>query len=133
MKAALFIDDDVIFNHIHEALAQKASIAGRIYVANSAISALVLLQELAGNTTPPLPEVIFLDLMMPVMDGFEFLEEFEKLPDNITRNIKIVVLTSSLQDEDRVRAMKNKRVAAFANKPLKMDALTALKERLSKN
>jgi CheY-like chemotaxis protein len=130
MKAALFIDDDEIFNHIHEALAHKAALATHIYVVNSAVKGLVLLHELSRKTELPMPDVIFLDLMMPVMDGFGFLNEFEKLNDDIKRNIKIVILTSSLNADDRFRSFKHRHVVEFISKPLSFVNINNLKAKL---
>jgi CheY-like chemotaxis protein len=81
MQTVLFIDDDSIYNLIHRQLAEKTAFAKHILISVSPVSALVLIQELSRMKTIPLPEVIFLDLMMPLMDGFGFLDEFEKLPE----------------------------------------------------
>jgi CheY-like chemotaxis protein len=130
LKTALFIDDDVIFNEIHKAMAEKADIAENVFTCNSAISGLVFLKELAGVNRPALPDVIFLDLMMPVMDGFDFLDELDKLPPAINEHIKVVVVSSSLHEKDMERALENKRVAEFISKPLNAKKITAVVGRL---
>ncbi len=73
-----------------------------------------------------LPEIIFLDINMPDMDGFAFLEEFEKLPDNVHKKSKIVMLSSSDSFKDLNRANKNKYVRRFLNKPLTQNMLQAI-------
>ncbi|HEY5825615.1 MAG TPA: response regulator, partial [Cyclobacteriaceae bacterium] len=70
-----------------------------------------------------LPEIIFLDLNMPVMDGFEFLERYVTLPEKIIQSSKIVVLTSSSSTADRERAIGFHNVIDFASKPLSAQSL----------
>ena len=126
----MFIDDDIIFNHIHKVLAEKTSFAKNIYMHTSATSGLQMLQDLESKNNELLPQVIFLDLMMPVMDGFDFLNEFEKLHQNISQKIKVVILTSSLNAEDRFRAMKHHCVAEYISKPLTINSIMAIKNKL---
>lgn len=62
--------------------------------------------------------VLFLDINMPTINGWEFLDFFEKFDEAIKRQIKIYMLSSSVDDRDRERAEMNKNVAEFINKPL---------------
>ncbi len=80
------------------------------------------------RTTPAdeLPDVIFLDIVMPEMDGFAFLTEFEKLPQDVHRKCKIVLLSSSDSFKDLNRANKNRFVKRFLNKPLTGTMLQAI-------
>jgi len=64
------------------------------------------------------PDVIFLDLNMPAMDGFEFLMEFNSLPDFVRNKCKIIVVTASPLEEDRHRAMMHPNVIRYFVKPL---------------
>ena len=68
----------------------------------------------AGN----LPDLIFLDINMPLMDGFQFLAEYEKLPGHITRHCKLYMLTSSENKNDMKKAMENKYVIDYIVKPV---------------
>ncbi|MFD0798135.1 two-component system response regulator [Maribacter chungangensis] len=69
----------------------------------------------------PLPEIIFLDINMPIMDGWQFLEEFIKLP--ITKNVKVNIVTSSIDPYDIEQwnffKSKTKHTITFNNKPIK--------------
>ena len=91
-------------------------------------SATEALEYLRGDNE--LPEVIFLDLNMPVVDGYQFLLEFSKFPENIKEQIRIVVLTSSDNDRDKEKATANPDVLAFACKPLNEEKLDIIKKKL---
>ena len=64
---------------------------------------------------------------MPLMDGFQFLDEFERLPDRIKQHCKIVMLTSSINSKDIKRSKRYEYVKEYVNKPLTKDNLNAMK------
>ena len=84
------------------------------------------LMDYLAKKEDDLPQLLFLDLNMPVMDGFTFLFEFEKLPDNVKQNSKIIVLSSSISPEDINRASTNPLVLKYVNKPLNEKYLSAI-------
>ncbi len=80
----------------------------------------------AMNSAEALPEIIFLDIKMPSLSGFDFLERFHDLPPIIRDGIIIVMLTSSLNAEDHTTAMANRYVHSYIKKPITMDELVRL-------
>lgn len=124
-ERVLLIDDNDIDNFINERMITTAHFAEKVTVKNSAESALQALRDMSENISS-LPQIIFLDLNMPVMDGFGFLAEYESLSDTIKENCKVIVLSSSISPEDINRASTNPYVVKYINKPLNEKYLDAI-------
>ncbi|MFN3405153.1 MAG: response regulator [Cytophagaceae bacterium] len=128
--AVMLVDDNEIDNLINQKMIEASNICEHIFVhsgAKSAIEFLKNIEKLAkGPVSLYLPEIIFLDIDMPLMDGFQFLDEFEKLSEAIKTHCKVVMLTSSLNPQDMNRAKKNQYVLKYINKPLTQDNLKKL-------
>ncbi len=122
----VLIDDDEINNFVTRSVILQTGHLGKITDFRSAVKALEFLEGI-GDDVEYIPEIIFLDLSMPVMDGFEFLLEFEKLPTLIKEKSKIVILTTSLREEDIENACKSAFVIKFLRKPLTCENFLALK------
>jgi CheY-like chemotaxis protein len=111
----LLVDDDVAFNFLNRILLTSAGLDWEIEECLDGSAALKYV-----TTTGNCPDVILLDINMPIMDGFEFLEEFDKI-DKCGSRTKIFMLTSSTQDEDREKALKYPCVKGYFDKPLTME------------
>jgi CheY-like chemotaxis protein len=127
--AVMLIDDNEIDNLINQKMIEAASIAEHIYThtgARSAIEFLRNLEKLDKETKNVMPEVIFLDIDMPLMDGFQFLDEFDKLSETTKNKCKIVMLTSSINPQDVNKSKRYSYVKKYINKPLSQDNLVNL-------
>lgn len=119
----MLVDDNPMDNLVNSKLIESAGFAKSIKVFETAKETLEFLKNAKSDD---LPEIIFLDIIMPGMDGFQFLEEFEKLGDGIVKQSKVVLLSTSDSFKDLNRANKNKLVRKFLNKPLTNEMLLAI-------
>ena len=124
----MLVDDNEIDNLINQKMIEAASITEIIYTHTGAKSAIEFLRnvEKIDVVDKVLPDVIFLDIDMPLMDGFQFLEEFEKMSAVIKNKCKIVMLTSSINPLDFNRSKKYSNVRLYLNKPLSHDSIAKL-------
>ncbi len=116
-KKALLIDDNFIDNMINEKILRANNFAEDIVIKLSCETAISYLQQLEKNNEE-LPEVIFLDIRMPVKTGFDFLVEFQDLQSFNKEAIKIVMLSSSLDPTDHKKVIEFNNVTDFLGKPL---------------
>lgn len=114
LKSVLLIDDDEPTSFFSSLLIEDANCAEHIEIADSGQRALNLLSSHAI----PSPDLIFLDINMPAMDGWEFLENYKKLPKEQQGKIVIIMLTTSLNPDDKEKASKIKEISGFETKPL---------------
>ena len=121
----MLVDDNELDNFINKKLVEADSFASATTIHTSAQSALDYLKN-NSNDDGQTPDLIFLDIMMPEMDGFDFLDAFDKMPDSVRSKSKIVMLSTSDSFKDLNRANQNKYVKRFLNKPLNSQVLGAL-------
>lgn len=123
---AVLIDDSDIDLFIQRRFLEVYNFSEQLVLYRSAEEALNWLRKLNGEAPP---DVIFLDLNMPDIDGFSFLENFDLLPDRIREKSKIVVLTSSNNKKDKDQVFENQNVIQFITKPLKQSDIEDLKKK----
>jgi len=127
--AVMLIDDNEIDNLINQKMIEAANITEHIFThtgAKSAIEFLKNLEKIEGPAVNVLPDIIFLDIDMSLMDGFQFLDEFEKLNDTTKEKCNIVMLTSSINPQDVNKSKKYSYVKKYINKPLTQENLEKL-------
>ncbi len=122
----LLVDDDETTNFLHQRLLLRLHVCDQVLVAGNGAQALDILAQPNGPFSSTNPVLVLLDLNMPVMDGFEFLEAVRALPAAQQQSAVIVILTSSghTQDLDRTN---NLPIAGFLNKPLNQEKVDSLR------
>lgn len=123
VNKTVLIDDSEIDLFIQRRFLEVYDFSNQLISYKSAEAALNWLKNSNGE---PAPDIIFLDLNMPDVDGFAFLKRFESLPDKIKNTSKIVVLTSSNSVKDKQQVFENKNVIQFITKPLKQSDIEDL-------
>ncbi len=124
-KKVLIIEDNEIDRFVAKRMLEKRFFCEEVVLIESAPKALSYLKSLE-YMPEELPQFIFLDIRMPEMDGFGFLEEYEKLPTGVKTNCIMLMLSSSLDAFDHERAAKNPYINRFLNKPLNTDDIDEL-------
>ena len=126
-KKILVIDDSATDRYIAKRMAEKNNFAEEVVLQESAIEALKYLLSLE-ELPHLLPQFIFLDINMPGMNGYEFLDEYIKLSETIKTNCIILMITTSIHPDDLKRAESNPSVIRFLNKPLDKEKLETIKQ-----
>jgi two-component system, NarL family, nitrate/nitrite response regulator NarL len=121
----VLIDDSDIDLFIQRRFLEVYDFSNELLLYKSADEALNWLKTVSVADAP---DIIFLDLNMPEVDGFSFLKNFKELPDTIKTKSKIVVLTSSNSAKDRSQAFTYQNVIQFITKPLKQSDIEDLKK-----
>lgn len=109
----LLIDDDVNTNLFNQLILQKTGMVENIITHQSALDALEYLKSNPENI-----DLILLDINMPKMNGWQFLKEYECLHLENKKNTAIIMLTSSINEKDKQKAMFHQELKAFLKKPI---------------
>lgn len=122
LNCILLVDDDPDDNSYHKIILTEMDIVKNIDVAVNGIEALNYLRK--GDRLPP--EIIFLDINMPRMNGWEFLEQYKDLSPELKSRTLIMMLTTSANPDDIKKAKGIKEVTGFETKPLTVEMMNDL-------
>jgi CheY-like chemotaxis protein len=129
LDCVLLIDDDRPTNFLHKKVIERTGLDVDVQALTSAQEALEFLTcsgKYEGTESTYRPGIIFLDINMPGMNGWEFMEAYHQLNANQKARIVVIMLTTSLNADDRERAMQDADIATFYHKPLKADMVMDL-------
>lgn len=118
IKSVLIVDDDPASSFLVHFLLKKLNKVDDITLKKNGKEALDFLAEVKGQRE--FPDLILLDINMPLMDGFEFMEHFLQL--SLDKSVRVVLLSSSVSPKDR-QAAENFKINHFINKPITKEKL----------
>jgi CheY-like chemotaxis protein len=123
ISCTLLVDDDDTTNYLNRALLRRMAISDTVLVAGNGQEALDLLHTHCEQlTSPTCPALILLDMKMPLMNGFEFLQAYAQRPPRQNPTVVIIMLTTSLNPKD-VEQMQGLPIAGYLTKPLTRDKI----------
>ena len=128
IKSIILIDDDLAINYFHKRLFLKLELATSVLSYFNGSDALKGLIELDSTLTKNDLVFVFLDINMPGIDGWFFLEEFNKIQSTLNGDFKIFVLSSSVNSDDIENAKYNINITNYFAKPLMIEGILALKD-----
>lgn len=120
LDCILLVDDDPDDNFYHQLIINEMDIVHSIEIAKNGIEALAYLKKEDQNP----PDIIFLDLNMPKMNGWEFLEQYKDLDKSQKPKVLIIILTTSANPEHMEKAKEIQDVTGFETKPLTKEMLS---------
>lgn len=130
LKLVLLVDDNADDNFFHRRVLEKADICEQIdevYNGKEALEYLTNTGQYASLRADfPQPDLIFLDINMPLMDGWELMEAYGKLDDGVKGGVIIVMLTTSKNPNDQIKSKSVAPVGDFLTKPLTFEAVDAI-------
>lgn len=122
VELACIIDDDKIYVNLVKKIIEIKKLSENLLIYKNGKEALDYFKAIMENATDEdkLPDIIFLDLNMPVMDGWEFLNEFMKIKNNLNKKITLYVVSSSIDPRDLERARSFNLVTDYLIKPIEL-------------
>ena len=124
-ETVMIIDDSRLNLLVGSFMITENNFGKKVLEYSVASEALKYLQNNKDNFSA-LPEVIFVDLYMPIMSGFEFMEEYDKLSPALKNHCAVYIISSSTDNEDIVRSHNDKNVVSFQVKPITMEFLDSI-------
>ena len=126
ISCTLLVDDDHTTNYLNQTLLKRMAVTDTVLVASNGQEALELLHtQCAQAGSPTCPALILLDMKMPRMNGFEFLQAYAQRPPDVNPDVIIVMLTTSINPKD-VAQMQDLPIAGYLTKPLTREKITQL-------
>ena len=122
-ESIMIIDDNLIDLYISSRMITKNNFGKKVLQYSSAKEALKYLQE----NIPQLPEVIFVDIYMPGMSGFEFMKEYDKLSTPLKNLCSVFIISSSIDEQDLTCAHKDENIVAMKEKPISKESLANIR------
>lgn len=113
----MLVDDDEVYLFAATKTLEATGLAGKIDVCNNGLDAINFISDHLSSPSA-LPEIMFIDINMPVMDGWEFLEAYQNLQSKLTSKIKIYILSSSVDKNDILRSKQYESVVDYIVKPV---------------
>ncbi len=129
LKTLTLVDDDDIFVFLTTKIIEQTNLVDLIKGFGNGLDAINFLKE-NKNNVDALPDIILLDLSMPIMNGWQFLEEYNKLNPTIGKKITIYICSSSISPDDITRAKTISEVSDYIIKPITKDKLIDLIKKL---
>ena len=123
----MLVDDNDTDNFISKRIIEITNFAENVVVKNSGKSALDYLDE-NKDILDNIPDIIFLDINMPIVDGFVFLYEYEKFSNSVKDKCRVIILSSSDNKRDIDKIINNDYVIKFVTKPLTEKTLDEILE-----
>lgn len=118
-KSDIFlIDDDSLVNYLNREIIKEYLVDKTVSIFVDASDAIEALTVLAESSEDAFPDFIFLDINMPQMDGWDFLDLFQNFPSDKLANCKVIMHTSSIDPRDKEKAKCFPSVIDFVSKPL---------------
>ena len=129
INCVLLVDDDEATNFIHQHVIKAADFAEQVKIAENGQQALEYLTATDHNDYVR-PDLIFLDINMPVMNGWEFLEQYKQLDEELQGQMMVVMLTTSLNPDNKTNSESLGSIDHFMSKPLTIGMLENLQSRI---
>jgi len=127
IELACIIDDDSMYVNLVKKIIQTKELCRNLLVFENGKEALSYFEAILKNLkNEAIPEIIFLDLNMPIMDGWEFLNSFTQIKNKLGKTITLYVVSSSINPMDMERAKKISSIKGYIIKPIALDDLEAI-------